>query len=886
MFLKSLFFLAIFIFVQTLSGQVVFSGVVKDSLDNPIAFVSVIASYTENEESIAAYTTSNNSGAFTLTLKEGFNEKNVWISYRHTSFATKKVSYSNVSQKVNVTLKEQKNILDEVILNAKKDIAINGDTITYNVAGLKKEKDYTIEEVLARIPGVTIEENGQIKYQDKAIKHLYINGVDLLEGRYNIATRGIPANAVEEVDIMQKHNHERVTIGKRDSDDVAFNLKIKPEHSLIFGSMRGDAGLPLLTAKVEATPIYIKDTFQDIASVKANNIGESLQYNGVSLTSGNYDLTSNLLNKIDILQEPSINGVSLSNKYWLDNESASITNDALLKSKGDLILKAGAHYNFNENELSNASQSVFYFGQDSTVVNRIARNRLTTQDYYAGVVQELNRDKLYFKNKLTVKGQQASGNSNLVQNENPLDYLYNNESINITNLTSLKFAVNEKLIDSGIYMEHTATSEQGLVTPVVFNDNIPGVSGASLTRQLLKALQFNVGGYAAYDFTLGKAKSQLKQTVSFRTESLETSLFQGVEQTPSTNSFPFISDFTLNSFTTQTSFSSTLKIKKFSFTFSPRLEFINLDKDESATIDLRQTKSYLYLQPVLGINYKHNYQWNASLYGSHTGSVSRFEQLFNALILTSPTGLFRNPDAINETRNLAISGTIAHTNILKGLILSNRTNYNRSESDFTISSSIDAAGQLQAEAIQLPNQSIQFSNTTSLNKRFFSILKTEWSYDYTLFLSEQIFNGSQQDARNARHSLAAELGIDNNTWYGITYKSQLNLGSSSAAGFKASNTFFKNDLTLDFYMSSKSRLNVGLESVSSSFSSSDVVNLNTLFNASFHYKPSKKLFLRASLNNIFNEGFFTTARNGANFISQSQFTLRPRQFTIGLNYSL
>jgi hypothetical protein len=57
------------------------------------------------------------------------------------------------------------------------------DTITYNVNGLKAKKDYTIEEVINRIPGVSISESGQIVF--KPISHLYINGLDLLEGGYS-----------------------------------------------------------------------------------------------------------------------------------------------------------------------------------------------------------------------------------------------------------------------------------------------------------------------------------------------------------------------------------------------------------------------------------------------------------------------------------------------------------------------------------------------------------------------------------------------------------------------------------------------------------------------------------------------------------------------------
>jgi hypothetical protein len=73
------------------------------------------------------------------------------------------------------------------------------DTITYNVNGLKAKKDYTIEEVINRIPGVSIRK--WANSIDKPISHLYINGLDLLEGGYS--TTRIPADAVLEIDVMK-----------------------------------------------------------------------------------------------------------------------------------------------------------------------------------------------------------------------------------------------------------------------------------------------------------------------------------------------------------------------------------------------------------------------------------------------------------------------------------------------------------------------------------------------------------------------------------------------------------------------------------------------------------------------------------------------------------
>ncbi len=223
-FLKALIFLMPF-FIYSQSFEI--KGTVKDSLGDNITFATILASNSESEDELLAYTTTSNDGFYKLNIKNPNNLETVWLIFRHLNHATKVVPMKAVSQELNVQLSYQPNKLNDIIVKAKKTVQVKGDTITYNVEGLAKEKDYTIEEVIARIPGVTISDNGQIAYNNRAISHLYINGVDLLEGNYNIATRGIPAAAVKDIDIMQKHNHARIDIGKTDSDNVAFNLKIK-----------------------------------------------------------------------------------------------------------------------------------------------------------------------------------------------------------------------------------------------------------------------------------------------------------------------------------------------------------------------------------------------------------------------------------------------------------------------------------------------------------------------------------------------------------------------------------------------------------------------------------------------------------------------------------
>mgnify|MGYP003115605958 CR=1 FL=1 len=863
-----------------------FQGIVKDTLRENVPFVSVVASSSKTQNDILAFTNGDENGNYTLKIPPQNSQDSIWITFRHLSHVTKVISVKLESATLNVSLVPKPNKLDEVLVKTKKTLTVKGDIITYKVEGLKKAKDYTIEEVIDRIPGVSIGENGQIKYQNKPISHLYINGVDLLEGRYNIATRGIPANAVKDIEILKRHNHARIDKGVTESDDVAFNLKIKDNTSLIFGSAKGDVGLPLLTAKAEVTPIYIKDKLQDIASLKANNIGESLSSNGANLVNGNIDFSSIKLEDLNLLRAPNTSGFGLTQKFWLDNESVAITNDVLIKSKKEALFKVAVNYNSNNNQIERASNSIYFFGSDSTTVASKAQDNLDTKTYYSGLVYEVNKEELFLKNKLSINGETSDGISSIVQNTLPINYQYNDQKFSIDNALEVKTKIADNILNSGLLFQYVSSQENTGTLPSVFQENIPSTFEALQTQQDINVRQLNLAAYSNYTFDFGKAKWLFSQRLHFKSENLETDLEQRGETETTNLTFPFRSDFALHTFKSLTALSADYEWKRLKVTLKPELVFIDLNQEESLNSNLNRKSDYLFFQPKVNLAYRFNQSWTMGTDFAQDTNISRFSELFNGIILNNFSSLSRNPNQVNITKTLSSSTYFGYRNILKGFFFNNTTNVERRTSDFTFTTTINDDGLLAVDAIERPNRLTSFSNTTNLTKRFFQILSTELSYTYSARRAEQFFNEVLQNNRNTFHRTMLELDLDNNTWYGIKYIGNLNYGISKVDAFTTTNTFLKHAVELDFYTTEKSRINLSFESVYSSFSESDDTNTNTLFSASFYYKPHKKLFLRASLINIFNEDVFNSIFSSSNFITQSQFSLRPRQFTIGLNYSL
>ena len=133
---------------------------------------------------------------------------------------------ANRSQRVDFRVREKTVQLKEVSVRAQK-IRQNGDTLNYLVGAYQQQGDRVIGDVLKRMPGIEVADNGGIKYNGKSIKKFYVEEMDLLQGRYGLATNNINASDVATVQVLENHQPVKALQGKTLTDDVAINLKLK-----------------------------------------------------------------------------------------------------------------------------------------------------------------------------------------------------------------------------------------------------------------------------------------------------------------------------------------------------------------------------------------------------------------------------------------------------------------------------------------------------------------------------------------------------------------------------------------------------------------------------------------------------------------------------------
>jgi hypothetical protein len=399
-------------------------GVLKSSKGEAVSFASVMVKDSDNK--IVSFKSSDEKGEFLLTISVAQNWNDLRLEINHLGF--KKISESLVLGKKHyeITLEEQSVNLADVLVKSRPRIISIGDTLTYNVQSFAKEEDRSIGDVLKRMPGMEVSENGKVKFNGQDISSLYIDGDDLLDDKYAIGTKTIPYAMVQGVEVLQNHQPIKVLRNKTISDRVALNLVIKDEAKLkLTGQAKVGLGLPN-QYDGELNAILFNKKYKMLNVLKGNNIGDDLSgdfsgFNFSSFMSGMGNSRPSTLLSSGTAGSPSLP----KNRYYF-NQSGSLNANNLMNLKNGLQLKSNVKLLLDKNERAYRSTSEYYIGQDT--IRYKEQQNLDNHPFIIDVSLQAksNKEKYYFNNELAFKYSHENSYSTLLSNDMDMKQKLNN----------------------------------------------------------------------------------------------------------------------------------------------------------------------------------------------------------------------------------------------------------------------------------------------------------------------------------------------------------------------------------------------------------------------------------------------------------------------------
>ena len=176
-----------------------------------------------------AYAFTDAQGDYVVTY-EADAAQQLRIVVSHLSYEKHTAQINVGDKRHDVRLRDKNKALQEVVVKAP-EVYQRGDTLNYRLSAFTGAADYTLSDALKKLPGVEVSDEGAIKYLGKDISDFYIEGLDLLGGKYNVATQSLPAAYVTSVQVLT--NHQPVKVDEAAfSDDVAINIKLSKHAKL------------------------------------------------------------------------------------------------------------------------------------------------------------------------------------------------------------------------------------------------------------------------------------------------------------------------------------------------------------------------------------------------------------------------------------------------------------------------------------------------------------------------------------------------------------------------------------------------------------------------------------------------------------------------------
>ena len=244
------FTLALLLASSICLSQVKLQGVVRDSLGSPLELANVIA-INKQSSALESFSVTSEDGKFMLSLSKN-QTYNMQVSYIGMKTFEQEISTKEQDIIKDFILSLDNN-LDAIELSYEMPVTVRGDTLIYNADSFTNGSERKLEDVLKNLPGVEINEDGQIEVEGKVVNKLMVNGKDFFDGDTKLASKNIPSKAVDKIQVLRNYSEVGQLSGvTNNQDNVAINIKLKEgKENFWFGTVTAGGGVS------EDEPLYL-----------------------------------------------------------------------------------------------------------------------------------------------------------------------------------------------------------------------------------------------------------------------------------------------------------------------------------------------------------------------------------------------------------------------------------------------------------------------------------------------------------------------------------------------------------------------------------------------------------------------------------------------------
>lgn len=384
---------------------------------------------------LRAYRISNNKGEVQIP-SDGISS----VSFFKLNYKTSQIKIEANEGIKTVYLEGLHYTLREVTIKTD-PIRQQGDTIRYNASQFVGQSDRYLEDLIAKMPGLSIDKEGYIRYQGQFIKRMYVEGKDLLGSQYNIAAKALPAEGIAEVQILENHQHIRRLDGKVPEEKASLNIRLKKSHRhrLIGDLTLGASKINPPRGLGEAKLSHFGKTYQGLYTPQANNLGIAYkEVEGSQIDINNIEVFT--APEQALSGEPYRELEDLKLNRYLDNRSLATTANGLLSLDSISLIKYNAVGLVDKREQTSSTRQVFG-GLTPIVWERDKAYQFKKQNLSLATTYERNSLSTYLTNILSLKYQDSKNGSSISANNTSYQQHTEQKYYQIENTLSTSFSL-------------------------------------------------------------------------------------------------------------------------------------------------------------------------------------------------------------------------------------------------------------------------------------------------------------------------------------------------------------------------------------------------------------------------------------------------------------
>lgn len=290
-----------------------------------------------------------------------------------------------------IRLHEQVQHLTEVNVQGRAaEMTVKGDTIEYNTAAYQVAENAMVEDLLKKMNGVDVDKEGNVTINGEEIKAVRIDGKKFFGNDVQTATKNIPAEMIEKIQVIDEKSDMAKLTGFEDEDtERIINLSLKRDRRKgIFGSYAGALGADLVSAN-ERWLGYADPVFGTTSSARtAHFFEDDFRYNAniftnILLGESQTTIVGSVNNTNDIRSRRGRGTFGGQNAgiTWSENVGVNTNVDLSDKinkidSKSSLLVGGDATLNHSMNDTRTQSNKESYT-DEFTYINNDSTNRLS-----------------------------------------------------------------------------------------------------------------------------------------------------------------------------------------------------------------------------------------------------------------------------------------------------------------------------------------------------------------------------------------------------------------------------------------------------------------------------------------------------------------------------